>query len=124
MKVAISSSGDTLQSEVDSRFARCPYYVIYDTESENSEAIENKSVMAGGGAGVQSAQALSDIGVKAVISGNVGPSAFRVLSVASIEIYSGASGSIEEVIKKFKKGEYKKSNGPDVNSRFGTGGNN
>jgi len=124
MKVAISSRGNTLQSDVDSRFARCPYYIIYDTESESFEAIENKSVMAGGGAGVQASQSLSDMGVEAVISGNIGPSAFRVLSAASIEIYSGATGSIQDVIKKFKKGEYKKVNGPDVESRFGIGGNN
>jgi predicted Fe-Mo cluster-binding NifX family protein len=119
MKVAISSSGDTLESSVDTRFGRCPYYIIYDTESCSFEAVANKSSMAGGGAGIQAAQSISDMKAEALITGNVGPNAFRVLSAASIKIYSGASGSIKDVIEKFKKGEYKETSAPDVGSHFG-----
>jgi len=124
MKIAISSGGDKLQSEVDQRFARCPYYIIYDTDSGDFEAVNNESSMAGGGAGIQAAQKISDKGIYAVISGNIGPNAFRVLSAASIKIYSGASGVIKEVIEKFKKGEYKETGSPDVNSHFGMGRGN
>jgi len=119
MKVAISSSGETLQSNVDPRFGRCPYYIVYDTESGSFEAVENKSRLASGGAGIQAAQSISDMNVKAVITGNVGPNAFRVLSAASIKIYSGATGSVEDAIEKFKKGEYKETSGPDVGPHFG-----
>ena len=121
MKVAISSSGDTLQSYVDPRFGWCPYYIIYDTESGSFKAIENKSSLAAGGAGIQAAQNISDMKVEALITGNVGPNAFRVLSAASIKIYSGVTGSIKGAIEKFKKGEYKQTIGPDVESHFGIG---
>lgn len=121
MKVAISSSGTTLQSNVDPRFGRCPYYIIYDTETDNFEHAENKSSQAMGGAGIQAAQNISDMKVESVITGNIGPNAFRVLSAASIKIYSGATGNIKDAIEKFKKGEYKQVSGPDVESHFGMG---
>jgi len=44
MKVAISSSGTTVESEVDLRFGRCPYYIIYDTEAESFEHVEIRAV--------------------------------------------------------------------------------
>lgn len=121
MKVAITSSGTNLQSNVDPRFGRCPYYIIYDTESRSFKVIENKSSLAAGGAGIQAAQSISDMKVEALITGNVGPNAFRVLSAASIKIYSGATGNIKDAIEKFKKGEYKQTTGPDVGSHFGIG---
>jgi len=121
MKIAITSSGTTLQSGVDPRFGRCPYYIIYDTENDSFEAIENKSSLAGGGAGIQAAQNISDMKAEAVITGNVGPNAFRVLSAASVKIYSGATGSIKDAIEKFKNGEYEETTGPDVGSHFGMG---
>jgi len=121
MKIAISSSGVTLESDVDPRFGRCPYYIIYDTENGSFEAVENKSMLAGGGAGIQAAQNISDMKAEALITGNVGPNAFRVLSAASIKIYSGATGNIKDAVEKFKKGEYKQTGGPDVESHFGMG---
>ena len=121
MKVVISSNGDTLQSNVDQRFARCPYYIVYDTKDESFEAVNNESSIAGGGAGIQAAQKISDMGIEAVITGNIGPNAFRVLSAASIKVYSGASGIVKEVIEKFNKGEYKETGNPDVDSHFGMG---
>jgi len=119
MKVAISSSGGTLESNVDQRFARCPYYIIYDTNSGSFEAIKNESSLEGGGAGVRAAQRISDMGVEAVISGNIGPSAFRVLSAASIKIYSGASGYIKDVVEDLKSGKYSEISNPNVDSHFG-----
>jgi predicted Fe-Mo cluster-binding NifX family protein len=121
MKIAVSSDGTTLESNVDPRFGRCPYYIIYDTESEDYKHVDNKSVQAAGGAGIQAAQMISDMGVESMITGNIGPNAFRVLSAASIKIYSGATGSISDALEKFKKGEYKQTNGPDVESHFGIG---
>ena len=41
MKIGISSTGTSLESNVDMRFGRCPYFIIYDTESNDFEHIEN-----------------------------------------------------------------------------------
>jgi predicted Fe-Mo cluster-binding NifX family protein len=123
MKLAISSSGKTLESNVDPRFGRCPYFIIYDIESGDLEAIENQSRQAMGGAGIQAAQRIADKKVEAAVTGNVGPNAYKVLSSASIKVFSGISGTVEEAIEKIKKGELKTTSEPDVPPHFGEGPN-
>jgi len=121
MKVAISSSGTTLQSNVDPRFGRCPYFIFYDTDSDTFEHIDNQARQAMGGAGIQTGQLIEKYGVKVVITGNVGPNAFRVLSSASIKVYSGVSGKVNDAIKKLKEGKLTETSAPDVGSHFGMG---
>ncbi|MBU7032623.1 MAG: NifB/NifX family molybdenum-iron cluster-binding protein, partial [Theionarchaea archaeon] len=41
MKIAIPAMGKTLDSEVDSRFGRCEYFIIVDTNSTEHYAISN-----------------------------------------------------------------------------------
>ena len=121
MKVAISSSGTALESNVDARFGRCPYFIIYDTSDDTFSHIENKSRQAMGGAGIQAAQMIVNQNVEAVITGNIGPNAYKVLSAASINVYSGITGTVENAIDRLKKDELKSSKGPDVAPHFGTG---
>jgi len=58
MKIAISSSGTSLDSNVDPRFGRCQYYIIYDTNTDSFEYVDNESRQAMGGAGIQASQFL------------------------------------------------------------------
>jgi len=53
MKVAISSSGKDLDSQIDPNFGRCPYYLIVETDDMSFEALDNESVALELGAGVQ-----------------------------------------------------------------------
>ncbi len=119
MKIAITSQGTDLNAEIDPRFGRCSYFIIYDTEKENYEVVENSSINLGGGAGIQAAQTISENGVRVLLTGNVGPNAFQTLSAASIEIYTGLSGKISEVVEKFKSGNLEKSSAPSVDSHHG-----
>ena len=41
MKICITSQGDSLDSEMDSRFGRCRYFIIVDLQSGEFEVIEN-----------------------------------------------------------------------------------
>jgi len=84
MKVAISSTGPGLDSEVDPRFGRCQYFIIGDTETMEHGVMDNSSAMAAGGAGISAAQAIVDKGVQALLTGNCGPNAYEVLSSAGI----------------------------------------
>ena len=34
MKIAITSTGNSLESHLDQRFGRCDFFVIYDTETK------------------------------------------------------------------------------------------
>lgn len=122
MKICVSSTAENLEAQLDPRFGRCLYLVIVDSENMQFEAIPNMAAGATGGAGIQAAQTIVNKGVQVVITGNVGPNAFGSLSTAGIEIVTGASGTIKEVIEKFKKGQLGKTGSPTVDGHFGMGG--
>lgn len=113
MKVCISTTSDNLDAQLDPRFGRCPYFIIINTENMQFEALLNTSANASGGAGIQAAQTIANKGVKKVITGSVGPNAFGALSAADIEIFTLPSGTVREVIEKFKKGELQRTGTPN-----------
>jgi predicted Fe-Mo cluster-binding NifX family protein len=121
MKICVSATSGSLDAEVDSRFGRCPYFVIVDSETMKFDAVANDSSSAAHGAGIQAAQTAVNLGVKVVITGNVGPNAFNVLSATGIKIVTGASGSVKEAVEKYKKGELKEVGNPTVGGHFGMG---
>jgi len=123
MKICITSQGDNLESLVDPRFGRCRYFVIVDTDTGGVEAMDNMNRDGMGGVGIRSGQMMAEKGIKAVLTGNVGPNAYQTLSAAGIEVVTGVSGTVKEVIEKYKSGGYKTSPGPSVDSHFGTQGN-
>ena len=122
-KICITSEGNNLDSKVDSRFGRCQYFIIVDSDTLQFEAIENPNIESMGGAGIQSAQLVASKKIKAVVTGNVGPNAFQTLQAAGIKIFTGASGTVKEAIEKYKKGEFKATQNSNVNSKFGMPGN-
>ena len=113
-----------MNSKVDPRFGRCPYFIIVDTQTLEFEAIRNPNIESMGGAGIQSAQLVASKRVKAVLTGNVGPNAFQTLQAAGIEVFTGASGIVKEAIEKYKKGEFKAASDPSVGSKSGMPGKN
>ena len=121
MKIAITSTGKTLESEVDPRFGRTAYFVILDTETMDFNVIENESVDAAGGAGISSAKVVIDAGAQAVLTGNCGPNAERTLTAAGVKLYTGATGTIAEAAELFKSGKVAEATGPNVQPRFGIG---
>lgn len=108
MKIAIAASNKILDSLVDPRFGRCPYFLIVDSETEKFEAIENTAGQAFRGAGISAAQMIVNKGVGAVIAGNFGPNAVNVLRSSGIKIFAGVSGiSAKKALKQYKEGELK-----------------
>lgn len=119
MKICITAQEDNLDSKVDPRFGRCQYFIIVDTDTLEFETIQNPNIEAMGGAGIQSAQQIASKQVKAVLTGNVGPNAFQTLQRAGIEVFTGVSGTVREAIERYKKGEFKLTQKPNVGSKFG-----
>ena len=72
MKVAITSTGNTLDSTLDQRFGRCTCFVIYNTETKGIEFIPNPNRDAQEGAGPASVQIVASRSVEKVISGEFG----------------------------------------------------
>lgn len=106
MKIAVASSGKTLESQVDPRFGRCPYFLIIDSETEKFEVFKNEAGQSARGAGISAAQLIADKGVGAVLAGNFGPNAVNVLSASQIKIFSGVFGiTAKEAIKQYQEGK-------------------
>ena len=122
MKIAVSSTGTDLNSEIDPRFGRCAYFIIVNTDDMSFEAIENESMSLGGGAGIQSGQFIASTGAKVLITGNVGPNASRTLNAAGLDVIVGVSGPVREVIERHKKGELSPTRQASVPDHFGMGG--
>lgn len=119
MKIAISSTGDSLNSKIDLRFGRALGFIIYDLENDSFKFINNtQNLNAAQGAGIQAAQNVVSQDVNAIITGHCGPKAFAVLSAAEVKIYTGADGTIGETIDKFKKGEFQEASSADVEGHW------
>jgi predicted Fe-Mo cluster-binding NifX family protein len=123
MKLCITSSGVSLDDSMDPRFGRCRYFIIWDADNEQFEAVENPAVSAGGGAGIQAAQLIANKGVETVLTGNVGPNAYNTLTAAGIKIVVGLTGiTVRQAIEGFKTGKQEYTAGPSVGAHYGTGG--
>ncbi len=121
MKIAISAAGTSLDADAEPRFGRCPYFIIADPETMEFEAMDNSASMAAGGAGISAAQAIVNKGVQAVLTGNCGPNAYQVLSAAGIQVVTGVSGKVRDVIEGYRSGRFKASAQPNVPDHFGLG---
>ncbi|MBC2694731.1 MAG: dinitrogenase iron-molybdenum cofactor biosynthesis protein [Desulfobacteraceae bacterium] len=102
MKIAVSSYGKDLNSQIDPRFGRCAYFLIVNTDDMSFEAFENKGVSLTGGAGIQAGQFVISKGAEAVITGNCGPKAVQTLSASGVELFTGHTGSAIEALEKYK----------------------
>ena len=119
MKVAVSSNGEKLDAQLDPRFGRCAYFLVVNPKDMSFEAFNNESAVQGGGAGIQAAQFIASQGVKAVLTGNCGPNAVQTLSAAGIKLFGGQTGTVREVVERFKNGQLKPTSEANVDSHFG-----
>lgn len=119
VKIAVTAVGATLESEMDLRFGRAPYFILVDSDTLEFEAIDNGAAAAGGGAGIQAAQTMIDRRVEAVITGNMGPNAMQVLQSAGIPVYAGRFAVVKEVVEDFKNGKLSTLDVPNRPAHFG-----
>jgi len=122
MKIAVTAYSNTLDAQVDSHFGRCAWFLIVDTDTMDTEAMENPNRALGGGAGIQSGTMLAQRGVSHILTGNCGPNAFQTLAAAGIQIIVGCSGTVRQAVEQFKSGTLSAVNQANVASHFGTGG--
>lgn len=115
MKIVITSTGNDLDSEIDQRFARAKNFIVYDTENDEFEVVDNsQNLNASHGAGPQAVLNISNLQAEYVITGHCGPNAFRTLEAAGIKVIVGQKGTVGEVIKQFKDGVLKPTDSPDT----------
>ena len=106
MKIAVTSKGTDLDSQVDPRFGRAAYILIVDSETFGFEVLDNnENVNALKGAGIQAASMLSDRGAEVLLTGFCGPNAFKALKAAKIGVASGADGSARDAVTAYLDGK-------------------
>jgi predicted Fe-Mo cluster-binding NifX family protein len=106
MKIAVTSKGTDLDSQVDPRFGRAAYILIVDTETFEFEVLDNKeNVNALKGAGIQAASMVSDKGAEVLLTGYCGPKAFMTLEAAKIRVANDVEGTVKDAVKAFNEGK-------------------
>ena len=82
---------------------------------------QNPGAMAGGGAGIHAAQFVADKGATAILTGHVGPNAYRALATGGVTIYTGISGTVKDAIVQYKAGKLKPATSATAPAHTGMG---
>ncbi|MBW2995441.1 NifB/NifX family molybdenum-iron cluster-binding protein [Candidatus Woesearchaeota archaeon] len=123
MKIAISSVGKDLESYIDARFGRCPFFLVVEIKEKKivgDKVIDNLASSQAGGAGMAAAQIIADSGAEVVITENIGPRALDVFNQLQIKVYS-AKGKIRDAVNQFIEGKLDEVSAPTGPQHMGLG---
>jgi predicted Fe-Mo cluster-binding NifX family protein len=114
-KVAVSCEEPGLDSQIDPRFGRAAGFCIVDPDTLEFKYVDNGSSQAmAQGAGIQAADTVCRTGANVVLTGSVGPKAFRALSAAGIRVGQNLENmTVRQAIAKFKAGQVEMATTPN-----------
>ena len=119
MKIAITAQAKELSSEIDLRFGRAKWIIVVDSETGDFAAHDNVvNLNAVQGAGIQTGQNIANLDVEVVITGNVGPNAFKTLNTAGVKIFLAEKQTVQETLDSFKVGKLKEVDGANVEGHW------
>jgi len=120
MKIAITAQGNTLDSDVDPRFGRAKYFIVFNTITKTFTVKDNsQNLNAAQGAGIQAAQNVIETGVELLITGHCGPKAFKVLNAGNIQVVTDAKGTVQNAIRDLQNGKLEVTDSADVEGHWG-----
>ena len=114
MKIAITAKKNGSIFELDKRFGRAEKFILFDGSPEFEEIDNTLNLNAAQGAGIQSAENIIESGAEVLITGHVGPKAFKVLNSAGIKIYCAKCDTVAEALTQYKNGELEQALTNDV----------
>jgi len=104
MRVAVPTAGPRgMQEQVAGHFGMAPTYTIVDTDTGEVEVVENTSHHMGGS--VHPPVVVARAGADVVLCGNLGGHAIQLFGQYGIRVLVGASGTVEEAIGAWQRGE-------------------
>jgi predicted Fe-Mo cluster-binding NifX family protein len=104
---------------VDPRVGRASQFLLVETETMKYVVIGNtQSLELAQGAGIQAAQNILRHHPDAILTGNCGPKAFKVLGAAGVNVILGVSGTAREAIRAFLAGEYEPAKAANVEGHW------
>ena len=119
MKLAVTSKGTDLDSQVDPRFGRAAYILLVDSEGFDFEVMDNKkNANAFKGAGIQAASMISKAGAEVLLTGFCGPNAFKTLEAAKIGVANDARGSVRDAVNAYLEGKLSLSDRPNAEAHW------
>src|SRR4030042_275011 len=104
MRVFFAIESDAgLDSRPDERFARAPYFLIYDLETQKTISVErNPYLNQEHGVGIQVANHVIQNNCQIAVGSQFGPKAQSVLKTGGIRMLEAESGSIRDVLEKIR----------------------
>jgi predicted Fe-Mo cluster-binding NifX family protein len=102
VSIAVSAEDGGLEAAVDPRFGRCRQYLLVDPDTLDFEVVANTAAAESGGAGIRAAELVIEHGAEAIITGNVGPNAQRVVKAAGVAVYIRGEGTVGEAIEAYR----------------------
>jgi len=107
MKIAVTSTGKTLDSQVDLRFGRTAFFAVYDETAEQWDFLTNQqNLQASQGAGIQAAQTVIDAEVDVLLASNVGPKAMTALKANGVDVFKvEAQMTLEQALTDYTGGK-------------------
>ena len=104
MKIAVASTGPTLDAPVATQFQCSKYLLIVDLDTMKYEAMPNPFLaVSGPAAGKLFAQQLLELNISKVLANNCSSDIRKSLGRTGIQIISGMSGSVISAVKQFKE---------------------
>ena len=104
MVVAVPASERSVDSTVDDRFARCPFFCIYHVETGRTEFKENSLKDGSGGVGPQVVEFLARQGVNTVYAMEFGPKAKNMMDKVKMEsVVISEKKTVREIIEMSNK---------------------
>jgi predicted Fe-Mo cluster-binding NifX family protein len=104
MKIVISSTGRDVESNIDLKFGRAPFFLIVDTKTNEEKVVVNEARDRSSGVGVIVGNIVAKEEIDAVITTEIGPLAYDTFEQCGIRIYQ-AEGKIKDAIQQFIKGK-------------------
>ena len=125
MRVAISAQNNNgLESQVAQHFGRCPFFAFVEVQDEkivSVEVVDNPFL--GGHQVGQVPGFIHDQKADVMLSGGMGGRAIQFFEDFGIGVSTGASGSVQEAVKKYLAGELNEAAPCAESVAHGHGGN-
>lgn len=103
MKIAIPVEDKSIETCVSQSFGRTSFFLIYDTDSKDTEFIDNSAAQSQGGAGIKAAQLVIDSQAEVLLTPRCGQNAADVINAANIKIYKTIGNNLMDNITAFKE---------------------
>ncbi len=110
MKIAFTAKGTDWKSQMDPRFGRTEFILVYNEEKDQFESFDNREIEnEAHGAGPKTSQKLFELGAQVLITGNgPGGNAAAVLEKAGVKSFIGAGEmSVKQAYEAYKNNELK-----------------